>query len=118
YTGIVSGYTIESGNGVNGDYVSVSNAMDNLINIILSENTLKRVSYRLYARNMVHGDLQKDNQYISSSSFKEIYNRTKNNENGKELLALIDSTSEENTFQNILKYEKPNKDNFIYGLFY
>lgn len=118
YTGIVSGYTIESGTGVNGDYVSVSNAMDNLINIILSENTLKNVSYRLYARNMVHGDLQKDNQYISSSSFKEIYNRTKNNENGKELLALIDSTSEEITFQNILKYEKPNKDNFIYGLFY
>ncbi len=118
YTGIVSGYTIESGNGVNGDYVSVSNAMDNLINIILSENTLKRVSYRLYARNMVHGNFQSDNQYITSSSFREIYNRTKNNENGKALLSLIDSTSEENTFQNILKYEKPNKDNFIYGLFY
>ena len=117
YTGIVSGYTIEGETGIS-DYIGVSNAMDNLINIIQAENTLKRVSYRLYARNMIHGDLNNDNQYITSSSFREIYNRTKNNEDGKALLALIDSTSEEKTFQNIMKYEKPNKDNFIYGLFY
>lgn len=117
YTGIVSGYTIEGESGIS-DYIGVSNAMDNLINIIQAENTLKRVSYRLYARNMVHGDLSKDNQYITASSFREIYNRTKNNRDGAILLALIDSTNEENTFQNILKYEKPNKDNFIYGLFY
>ncbi|MDD8037539.1 MAG: hypothetical protein PHC59_15460 [Thomasclavelia ramosa] len=117
YTGIVSGYTIEGETGIS-DYIGVSNAMDNLINIIQAENTLKRVSYRLYARNMVHGNLTKDNQYITSSSFREIYNRTRNNRDGATLLALIDSTSEEKTFQNILNYEKPNKDNFIYGLFY
>lgn len=117
YTGIVSGYTIEGETGIS-DYIGVSNAMDNLTNIIQSENTLKRVSYRLYARNMVHGDLTKDNQYITASSFREIYNRTKNNRDGANLLALIDSTSEEKTFQNILNYEKSYKDNFIYGLFY
>lgn len=117
YTGIVSGYTIEGETGVN-DYIGISNAMDNLINIIQAENTLKRVSYRLYARNMVHGDLTKDNQYITASNYREIYNRTKNNRDGAKLLSLIDSTSEEKTFQNILNYEKPNKDNFIYGLFY
>lgn len=117
YTGIVSGYTIEGESGVS-DYIGVSNAMDNLINIIQAENTLKRVSYRLYARNMIHGNLNEDNQYISSASFREIYNRTKKNRDGALLLSLIDSTSEENTFQNILKYEKQDKDNFIYGLFY
>ncbi|MPL85127.1 hypothetical protein SDC9_31095 [bioreactor metagenome] len=117
YTGIVSGYTIEGETGIS-DYIGVSNAMDNLINIIQAENTLKRVSYRLYSRNMVHGDLTKDNQFITASSFREIYNRTKYNRDGAKLLALIDSTSEEKTFQNILNYEKPNKDNFIYGLFY
>ncbi len=117
YTGIVSGYTIEGESGIS-DYIGVANAMDNLINIIQAENTLKRVSYRLYARNMIHGDLNNDNQYISSSSFREIYGRTKNNRDGAALLGLIDSTSEEKTFQNILKYEKQNKDNFIYGLFY
>ena len=117
YTGIVSGYTIEGKTGVN-DYIAVSNAMDNLINIIQAENTLKRVSYRLYARNMVHGNLNQDNQYLSANSYREIYNRTKNNTDGVKLLALIDSTSEDKTFQNILNYEKPNKSNFIYGLFY
>ncbi len=117
YTGIVSGYTIEGESGIS-DYIGVSNAMDNLINIIQAENTLKRVSYRLYARNMIHGDLNNDNLYITSSSFREIYGRTKNNKDGAALLALIDSTSEEKTFQNILKYEKQDKDNFIYGLFY
>ena len=117
YTGIVSGYTIEGETGVN-DYIAVSNAMDNLINIIQAENTLKRVSYRLYARNMVHGNLNQDNQYLSANSYREIYNRTKNNTDGVKLLALIDSTSEDKTFQNILNYEKPNKSNFIYGLFY
>lgn len=117
YTGIVSGYTIEGESGIS-DFIGVSNAMDNLINIIQAENTLKRVAYRLYARNMLQGDSTKDNQYISASSFREIYNRTKNNRDGTALLALIDSTSEERTFQNILNYEKPNKDNFIYGLFY
>lgn len=117
YTGIVSGYTIEGESGVS-DYMAISNAMDNLINIIQSENTLKRVSYRLYARNMIKGKFNEDNQFITSSSFQEIYNRTKYNEDGKTLLSLIDSTSEEKTFKNILNYEKPNKDNFIYGLFY
>ncbi len=117
YTGIVSGYTIEGESGIS-DYIGVSNAMDNLINIIQAENTLKRVSYRLYARNMIHGDLNNDNQYITASSFREIYGRTKNDKDGAALLALIDSTSEEKTFQNILKYEKQDKDNFIYGLFY
>nr|WP_321521481.1 hypothetical protein [uncultured Macellibacteroides sp.] len=117
YTGIVSGYTIEGETGVS-DYIGISNAMDNLINIIQAENTLKRVSYRLYARNMIQGDLNNDNQYITASSFREIYYRTKNNRDGNALLALIDSTSEEKAFQNILKYEKQNKDNFIYGLFY
>ncbi len=117
YTGIVSGYTIEGESGIS-DYIGVSNAMDNLINIIQAENTLKRVSYRLYARNMINGKLNEDNQYITSSNFREIYNRTANNQDGKALLELIDSTSEEKTFNNIIKYEKPNKDNFIYGLFY
>ena len=117
YTGIVSGYTIESGTISNIDNVSVSNSMDNLINIIQSENTLKRVSYRLYARNMIHGNPTTNNQYITSSNFREIYNRTKNNKDGAKLLALIDSTSEDKTFENLLNYEKQDKDNFIYGLF-
>ena len=43
YTGVVSGYGIEENNtGVN--WAIAQNAIDNLINIIQSESTLKRVS--------------------------------------------------------------------------
>ena len=116
YTGIVSGYSIE-GSG-NMDWAATNNAIDNLINIIKSESTLKRVSYRLYARNMINGNLEKDNRYLAAASFREIYNRTKNNKDGKALLALIDKNSEEETVRNMLRYEEPVWDNFIYGLFY
>ncbi len=117
YTGIVSGYTIESEAG-HIDWAATNNSMDNLINIIRSETTLKRVSYRLYARSMIHGDLNHDNQYITAADFREIYNRTVNRPDGKSILALIDKTDEDKTLENILKYEKPNRNNFIYGLFY
>lgn len=116
YTGIVSGYSIE-GTGTT-DWAATNNAIDNLINIMRAESTLKRVSYRLYARNMINGNLEKDNNFLTAESFREIYNRTKNNKDGKALLALIDKNSEEETVRNMLSYERPTPDNFIYGLFY
>ncbi len=116
YTGVVSGYTIE-GTGST-DWAASSNAMDNLINIIRAESTLKNVSYRLYARNMIKGDPEKDNIYLKASSYREIYNRTKNNRDGETLLGLIDKNSEIETVNNMRKYEKPDPLNFIYGLFY
>jgi len=116
YTGVVSGYTIE-GSGTT-DWAATNNAIDNLINIIRAESTLKRVSYRLYARNMINGNLEKDNQYLTAESFREIYNRTKGNKDGKALLALIDKNSEEETVKNMRRYERPTPDNFVYGLFY
>lgn len=116
YTGVVSGYTIEGENGAT-NYAATSNAMDNLINLIKAESTLKRVSNRLYARNMIHGDLERDNEFITAANFREIYNRTKNNKDGKTLLSLIDKTSEEKTVENLIKYERPDKNNFVYGLF-
>lgn len=116
YTGVVSGYTIE-GTG-NTDWAATTNAMDNLINIIRAESTLKKVSYRLYARNMINGDPEKDNTFLKASSYREIYNRTKNNWDGPTLLALIDKNSETETVKNMERYERPDKDNFIYGLYY
>lgn len=116
YTGVVSGYTIE-GTG-NTDWAATNNAIDNLINIIKAESTLKRVSYRLYARNMINGNLEKDNQFLTAASFRDIYGLTKNNRDGKALLALIDKNSEEETVKNMLRYERPTPDNFVYGLFY
>ena len=112
YTGVVSGYSIEGEVG-NVDWTAANNSMDNLINIIQAESTLKKVAYRLYARNMIHGDLEKDNEFITASSFREIYNRTTHRSDKNAILNLIVKGDEEKTFENILAYEKPDKNNFI-----
>nr|MBP9602457.1 hypothetical protein [Lutibacter sp.] len=117
FTGEQSGYSLE-GELLGSTIKTGNSAVDNFINIILAETTLKRVSYRLYARNMIHGDLNRDNEYITAADYREIYNRTVNRPDGQALLALIDKSSEDKTVENILLYEKPHKNNFIYGLFY
>jgi len=117
YTGVVSGYSIEGGTAKT-DWATTQNAMDNLINIIRAESTLKRVSNRLFARVMINGDMDHDNEYVQASSFRQIYNHVRNSRNGKEILALIDKSSEDKTVENLVAYERPEKDNYIYGLFY
>ena len=42
----------------------------------------------------------------------------KNSPHGKELITLIDKSSEEKTMENFMKYEKADVNNYIYGLFY
>lgn len=116
YTGVVSGYSIEESGKI--DWGAAQNAMDNLINIIQAESTLKRVSIRLFARIMISGDENKDQNSITSASYQYTYNHVKNSPEGKSILALIDKSSEDKTIENLLKYERPVKDNYIYGLFY
>ncbi len=117
YTGVVSGYSIENGDSRT-DWAAAQNAMDNLINIIRAESTLERVSNRLFARVMIHGDLDHDNEYITAANFRQIYNHVKNSKHGKEILVLIDKSSEDKTVENLINYKKPHKDNYVYGLFY
>ncbi|MBS1308064.1 MAG: hypothetical protein HP038_08725 [Bacteroides sp.] len=117
YTGVVSGYSIEENNaGVN--WAIAQNAIDNLIHIIESESTLKRVSMRLFARVLVKGSPDRDQNEITAASYNYTYNHMKNSKHGKELVALIDRSSEDKTMENFMKYEKPDADNYIYGLFY
>lgn len=111
YTGIVSGFDIESSAATNASQASINNAMDNIINIISSESTLKRVSMRLYAQHMMYGDPVKDTKYITAKNFNIIYNKN------KEVLPLIDKTSEENTLKNLYAYEEQDRDNYVFGLF-
>lgn len=112
YTGVVSGFDIESGGRETSDWNTMNNAMDNLSNIITAQTTLKRVSMRLYAQHMMYGDLNKDNNYITADHFRAIYNITP-----PDVRKLIDKTSEEKTLENLYAYEKANNKNFVYGLF-
>jgi len=112
YTGVVSGFGIESEQLGNQDWNILNNTLQNIINIIVSKETLKNVSLRLYARCMIYGDPNKDNNYISAEHYKQLVAITP-----KDVLSLIDKSSEENTIERLKKYEKPSRDNFIYGLF-
>lgn len=114
YTGVASGYTIESGldGSTRVDWNSVSNSIDNIISIVRSKNTLRQVSMRLYVQHMIYGDSTKDNNYIQAQHFKDVYRITP-----KEVRALINKESEEETIKNLYNYEKATSTNFIYGLF-
>lgn len=112
YTGVMSGYDIESGTASHQDQQTLNNAMDNLVNLITSQTTLKNVSMRLYAENMMYGDPKKDNNYLRASNYRWIYGKTP-----PEVRPLIDKNSEEKTLENLWAYEKPVSTNFIYGLF-
>ena len=56
YTGIVSGYDVLAAESTTRDWMSVNNAVDNLISVITAESTLSNVSMRLLARNISHLD--------------------------------------------------------------
>ncbi len=86
----------------------------NLLKIMSAKSTLKRVSFRLFARVMIFGSPDKDTKACTAASYNDIYNRCKWH---KDLLAVIDKTSESQTVKNLYKYEKQDKNNFVYGLF-
>ena len=116
YTGVASGYNLESDKRT--DWATVQNSMDNLISIMQAESTLKRVCIRLFARILIQGNPDKENNGITASSYNYTYNHLKNSPNGAEILKLIDKSSEDKTVANLEKYMRPHRDNYIYGLFY
>lgn len=119
YTGIMTGINLSNIVGNDGSYYSqTTSLMENLLNIVTSESTLKRVSVRLFARCMINGSPYKDTKYISAANYREIYNRFAHPLDHANLLPLIDKSSEDNTVNNLLAYEKADKNNFVYGLVY
>ena len=94
YTGIISGYNIETGSTI-----AVGNSftnMANLMNIITTEKTLKEVSLRLYVECMTYGDEEKSTNYITAEHFRELNAMTP-----KEIKALIDKKNEAKSVENL-----------------
>ncbi|WP_321426558.1 exopolysaccharide biosynthesis protein [uncultured Bacteroides sp.] len=113
YTGIISGYTIETSSGAGVNLTQQSTTLDNILTLITSQSTLKKVSLKLYAQNMIYGDPNRDNTHIQASTYKELLRITP-----KEVLKLIDKKDEKKTIANLEAYEKPDPKNFVFGLFY
>lgn len=113
YTGIVSGYDITTTEGTRQDWNIINNAMDNLINIILSQSTLKNVSMRLYAPG-THAPRSGQRQPVPDGrTSRSLLNRTP-----KEVMDLVDRTSEEKTLENLRRFEEADHDNHVYGMFH
>ncbi|MCQ2238166.1 MAG: hypothetical protein MJZ73_02920 [Bacteroidaceae bacterium] len=110
YTGIISGYNLETGVSVASTGNSATN-MANLMNIITTQSTIKRVGLRLFARSMMYGDPEKNNNYITAQHFAQL-----NNSVPQEVKNLIDKKDEARTVANLLAYERPAENNYIYRI--
>lgn len=110
YTGIISGYNLETGVAVASTGNSATN-MANLMNIITTQSTIKRVGIRLFARSMMYGDPEKNNNYITALHFKQLDASVP-----QEIKNLIDKKDEARTVANLLAYERPAENNYIYRI--
>ena len=109
YTGMITGYNIEGGSGIAGGNPQTN--MANLMLLITTDATIHEVSLRLFARCMMYGNANKDNNYISAEHYRQLYNSVPT-----EIKALINHNSENATYANLKAYERPSADNYIFGL--
>lgn len=109
YTGLASGYSIESSSNNKIDYFSANNAFDNLINIIKSRETLKETSIRLLAQHLFLKEA--DRSIISREHFEEIQSEFP--DSLKELLLAETYDETVNNIRNQLSY---GHENHIYQL--
>ena len=109
YTGMITGYNIEGGVGTAGGQSQTN--MTNLMLLITTDATIHEVSLRLFARCMMYGNPNKDNNYISSEHFRQLSNSVP-----ADVKALINHNSENATYANLKAYERPSQDNYIFGL--
>ena len=109
YTGMITGYNIEGGTGTAGGNQQTNIA--NLMLIIQTDNTIHEVALRLFARCMMYGNPNKDNNYITAEHFRQLDASVP-----VEVKSLINKNSEAETYRNLKAYEKPTQDNFLFGL--
>lgn len=108
YTGMITGYNIEGTGTVGGN--SQTN-ITNLMLIITTDNTIHEVALRLFARCMMYGNPNKDNNYISAEHYRQLSAAVP-----PEVKALIKHNNEAQTYANLKAYEKPTPDNYIFGI--
>lgn len=109
YTGMITAYNIEGGSGTAGGNAQTN--MTNLMLLITTDATIHEVSLRLFARCMMYGNANKDNNYITAEHYRQIYNSVP-----ADVKALINHNSENATYANLKAYERPSADNYVFGI--
>lgn len=110
YTGIASTSGLEDDNKLS--FFELNSTFDNLINLTKAKGTLQKVSIRLFAINMINGDPEKDNLYITAKNYNALTKIVP-----EEVTKLIDKKSLDKTIDNLNKYKKEEPGNFLFGLF-
>lgn len=110
YTGIASSSGLEEDNKLS--FFELNSTFDNLINLTKAKGTLEKVSIRLFALNMINGDPEKDNLFITANNYKELQKIVP-----EEVHKLIDKSSLNKTVENLYNYKKEEPGNFLFGLF-
>lgn len=107
YTGIGSGYSIETTTRTNLDYFATTMQFDNLINLIYSRQTIEQTSIRLLAQHLL---LDKpDSRYISKDNFDKLQQIVP--KTVKNLVVKYDKTgAEREKIQQITELEKQLQD--------
>ena len=117
YTVTTSIYTgITSNTGLNDetrpDWQAVNNTYDNLVNLTKSRGTLENVSLKLLALNLMHGDPEIDNLYITANNYKKLIASVP-----EEILLLVDATSLDKTVNLFKEYKYSDSRNYLHELF-
>lgn len=117
YTVTTSIYTgITSNTGLNDetrpDWQAVNNTYDNLVNLTKSRGTLENVSLKLLALNLMHGDPEIDNLYITANNYKKLIASVPEG-----ILHLVDTASLDKTVNLFKEYKYSDSRNYLHELF-
>ena len=107
YTGMITGYSIE-GLGVGGGNGQAN--ITNLMLIIQTDNTIHEVALRLFARCLLFGNVNKNNNYIMAEHFQNLIAGVP-----ADVKALVYG-NENDSYGRLKAYEKPSQDNYLYNL--
>lgn len=110
YTGIASSTGLE--NEDKPSVVELNNTFDNVINLTKAKGTLEKVSIKLFALNMLNGDPNVDNLYITAKNFRALQKIVP-----EEVKKLIVKNSLDSTIQNLNRYKAEVPGNFLFELF-
>lgn len=113
YTGIVSGYDVLASESSARDWMSVNNAIDNLMSVIKAESTLSNVSMRLLALNVSHLDCKDESEYMTPATASEL--RTLITPQVSELTVKGD---EDQTFKNFMECFDSGRENWFRQMFH
>jgi len=110
YTGITSNTGLDD--ETRPDWQAVNNTYDNLVNLTKSRGTLENVSLKLLALNLMHGDPEIDNLYITANNYKKLIASVP-----EEILLLVDTTSLDRTVNLFKEYKYSDSRNYLHELF-